>query len=517
VRNGFLISIVASVLGAGVVHADDALLNALKSGDDAAAVAAIDRGSDVNAREPDGTSVLHWAVYDGDFDLVTRLIRAGADVKVSNDFGVTPLSQAAVTGDPRIIQALLKAGADPESPNAEGQTALMVVARTGNVESAKLLLRHGAKVNATEQWGGQTALMWAAAQSQPEMVKFLISKKANVNARAVVRDWQRRVTAEGRPKDMNHGGFTPLLYAAREGCVECAKNLIKGKADINMTDPDRTTALVLAIMNFHFDLAAYLISAGADVNKWDFFGQTPLYVAIDMNTLPRGGRPDIPSSDNTTALQVAEMLLAAGANPNIQLKLRPPYRNAVFDRGGDPILDTGATPLLRAAAGADVPAINLLLKYKAMIDLPNATGVTPLMAAAGTGRSANPTRGRFKTDSDALAAVRVLKENGAQINMRDQTGVTALHSAAQQGWDETVKVLVADGADLEAVDNKGLRPIDFAVGRYERAFLAPEPKRQETTIKLLKEYIVAATGRQPLEFAGNLSTQQRGTGQSVDR
>ena len=124
---------------------------------------------------------------------------------------------------------LLKAGADVESPNSEGQTALMVVARTGKVEAAKVLLKHGANVNASEQWGGQTALMWAAAQSQPEMVKLLVEHGADVNARSLVRDWQRRVTAEGRPKNMNHGGFTPLLYAAREGCIECVKKLLKGQ------------------------------------------------------------------------------------------------------------------------------------------------------------------------------------------------------------------------------------------------------------------------------------------------
>ncbi len=88
------------------------------------------------------------------------------------------------------------------------------------------------------------------------------------------------------------------------------------------------------------------------MDRWDLYGQTPLYVAIDMNTLPVGGRPDLPSEDFTSGLQVAEKLLARGANPNIPLKLRPPYRNYIFDRGGDQVLSTGATPLLRAAKAA---------------------------------------------------------------------------------------------------------------------------------------------------------------------
>ena len=206
----------------------------------------------------------------------------------------------------------------------------MVVARTGNVESATLLLAAGADVNAKEEWGGQSALMWAAAQSQPEMVKFLVANGADPDARGLERDWQRRILTEPRPKDMNRGGFTPLLYAAREGCIECARNLVEGGADIDLTDPERVTSLALAINNLHFDLAAYLIEAGADVDKWDLFGRTPLYQAVDMNTLPTqgsGSMSAIPSMDKHTGLDVARLLLDKGANPNIQLKRRPPYRN----------------------------------------------------------------------------------------------------------------------------------------------------------------------------------------------
>ncbi len=85
--------------------------------------------------------------------------------------------------------------------------------------------------------------MWAAAQSQPEMIKFLLANGADVDARGMVRDWQRKVIKEPRPKDMNQGGFTPLLYAAREGCIECARDLVAGGADLNLPDPHRVTPL----------------------------------------------------------------------------------------------------------------------------------------------------------------------------------------------------------------------------------------------------------------------------------
>jgi hypothetical protein len=380
------------------------------------------------------------------------------------------------------------------------------------LDVAGLLLKAGAKVDAREQWAGQTALMWASAQGHPAMIKLLLANGANPNLRGAIRDWQRRLTAEPRPKGMNRGGFTPLLYAAREGCIECARELLAGKADINLADPERSSPLLVALMNLHFDFAATLIKAGADVDLWDLYGQTPLYVAIDMNTLPRGGRPDLLSEDKLSGLDVAGLLLKAGANPNIQLKLRPPYRNYIFDRGGDQVLSTGATALMRAAKGGDIDAVKLLIAHKANIELPNEDGITPLMVAAGMGHGANPTRGRYKGDAEAAECVRLLADAGGKVAAVNRAQLTALHSAAQHGWNDTVKLLVARGAPLEAEQSQGMTPIDYAAGRYQRAFLEPEPKTWTETVALLHGYIVAATGREPKESKGPKPQQTRGTG-----
>ncbi|MEQ1582306.1 MAG: ankyrin repeat domain-containing protein, partial [Steroidobacteraceae bacterium] len=460
--------ILIGAYGTAAAASEAQVVEAVKAANRQAALALIEQHADVRATEPDGTTALHWAAFNRDADLVDRLLRAGADANAANDYGSTPLAVAAVDADPVILSLLLKAGANVESANAEGETALMVVARTGNVEAARLLLRRHANVNAAEQWGGQTALMWATAQQHPDMVELLIKSGAKVNARATVREWPRRITAEGRPKDLLRAGLTPLLYAAREGCIKCARHLLAAGADIDMPDPDGTTPLVIALLNLHFDFARVLIESGADVNRWDFFGRTPLYVAIDMNALPRGGRADLPPVDDTPALAIAEMLLQRGANRNAQLKLRPPYRNVVNDRGGDNLLSTGATPLLLAAKVGDAEAITMLIKAGALLELPTATGVTPLMAAAGMGHSFNPTRGRFKTDAQALVAVRLLKEAGGKIDLQSGNGTTALHAAASHGWNETIRYLVANGAALETRDEKGLTPIDYAAGKYER-------------------------------------------------
>ena len=487
---------IACSASAASVTGDD-FLKAVRSGDASAVARMIEQGADVNAREANGTTALHWAAYQQDAALVKRLLAAGAKAGVVNDFGSSPMQEAALTGNAAVIRMLLDAGADAESANAEGQTALMLVSRTGNVDAAKLLLDAGAHVNATETFGGQSALMWAAAESQPAMIRLLLARGAAANARSAVRDWQSRITAEPRPKDRFRGGFTPLLYAAREGCVECARALIDGGADINLTDPDRISPLVLALLGQRFDIAAYLISAGADVDKWDLYGRSPLYAAVDLSTLPTGGRPDTPSTDKTTALQVIEMLLKAGANPNLQLKLRPPYRNVPFDRGGDQVLSTGATPLLRASKAGDNPAaMRLLLEHHALVDLPNAEGVTPLMIAAGMGHGINPSRGRYQTDEDAALAVSMLLDAGADIHRRAGNGMNVVHSAAMKGWTATIRVLAEHGAELDAKDDGGKTPLDYATGNYKPApqggGLVVPPTVNPETVTLLQQLIAKA-------------------------
>ena len=435
---------------------------------------------DVNQRASDGTTALHWAIYHNDVALTEALLAAGADANARNDYDATPLSEAAVTGNVAVIRALLKAGAEVDGANADGQTALMVIARTSNVDAARLLLDRGAKVNTREKWHGQTALMWAAAEAQPAMVRLLVQRGANVNERSDVYRWERQVTAEPRMQARPSGGFTPLLYAARKGCLDCAKALVAGGADVKLNDPDGVSPLLLACLNFSFDTAAFLIQKGADVDKWDIWGRSPLYATVDMNTLPTSGRADRPSQDQTTGLQLIELLLKAGANPNLQLKLFPPYRSLRDDRGADVLLSIGTTPLLRAAKAGDIPAMKLLIAHGANVDLPTATGITPLMAAAGNGSTSIDTRGRYKTEAQANEAVQLLLANGAQVNAKDRSGQTALHGAAGWGYNQVVKALVDGKIDLFTKDAQGRTAADIAKGSASSSGRASAPPRPET-------------------------------------
>ena len=450
------------------------------------------------------------AAYEGDAARVAQLAKAGAPVGQANMFGATPMGEAARRGDAAVLKVLLEAGADAESPNAEGQTALMSVARTGNVEAAKLLLRHGAKIDAREQWGGQTALMWAAAQNQPAMIRFLTSRGAEVDAHSTVRDWPRRMTAEERPKDLNRGGLTGLMFAAREGRVEAVRALLDAGADVNYADPDGSTPLLVALMNGHWDVAKLLIESGADVNTWDWWGQTPLFLAVDMNTLPTGARVELPTMDMATGHDIINLLIAKGANVNAQLKLRPPYRNVPQDRLADPAIDNGATPLLRAAKAADLPVMKALLAAGALVDLPNAYGHTPLIVAAGATRGrAAPTRGGNYSEEQAIEAVKLLLAHGANVNAAAYTlpgaprgealrctgyvvipdcykGESALHGAALHGWILLAEVLKQAGANLDPPDADGKTPLDYAMGRYRLGFLENQPAPQLKVAEALR-------------------------------
>jgi ankyrin repeat protein len=504
---GLVTAFAVLAAGASLVFAGDpSLVDTAASGEHMEAMRLLAvKGTNVNATGADGATAIMYAAANGDLELVRALIKAGADVKLANQLGTSAITEAAIIGNAPIIAALLKAGADPNFKTPNGETPLMAAARSGKIDAAKALLAAGADINAKETWGEQSALMWAAAQSQAEMVKFLASSGANLNDHGKVNQWERKIIQEPRPKDMNKGGFTPLHYAAREGCVACVQNLLSAGADPDSEDPDRETPLLLALENLHFDTAAVLIQGGANLDKWDLFGRSPVYMAADVSTLPTKGNGAVavlPSPDKLSAVDVGRMLLEKGANPNIQLKRRPPYRDVPQDRGGDTMLAQGATPLLRAARAGDAKFTALLLEYKALVDLPSKEGITPLMAAAGVDYGARVTRGRNRTDDGVLATMDLLVKAGANVNARsvidrhmlgrgaafgagESVGAriaqsfrrgsqmpgadalpnqTALHGAAEHGFDKFIEFLVANGADLSAKDANGRTPLDVARG-----------------------------------------------------
>ena len=432
---------------------------------------------DVNRRDVDGSTPLQWAVYKGDVAEVRRLLRAGADASLANNYGATPMSLAAEVGNTDVLKLLLEVGANADSPNPDGQTALQAVARTGNVEAAQLLLKHGATVDAREKWGGQTALMWASARRHPEMMQLLISKGADVNARSIDRDYQRHVTAEGRPKSLDSGGLTPLLYAARENCTACVKVLLENKVDIDLPDPDGVSPLLVAIMNANWDLAKQLIAAGADVNQWDIYGEAPLFTAVDLRSRIDGGRASIDPTNTTRGLAIVNLLLERGADPNMQLQFKPAnIRGETATRG--------ATPIIRAASNGDLEVVRILLAHGADATVYMADRQTPIHAVLA-GRAPEP---------QAVELIGVLQKAGTDVNVialinhpEEIRGGTALHYAVRKRYKEVIKQLAAFGIDMNATDQDGLTALDYTQSRGFMPFMALQTPVYKDEAALLRE------------------------------
>lgn len=375
-----------------------------------------------------------------DIERVDALLRAGASVTAATRYGITPLYLACVNGDAAVIGKLLAAGADPNTALPEGETALMTAARTGSVPAVKALLARGASVNAREGWKGQTALMWAAAENNAGAAAALIEAGADIRARS------------------RSGAFSPYLFAARAGHIEAARVLLDAGADINDKLPDGSSALLLAVLNAHYEAAVFLIGRGADPNA-DAQGWAPLHQVVWSRRPNTGSNiPGAVPTGSVDSLDLVRQLLQHGANVNARLQKEPKdgFRN-LLNR-------IGATPFLLAAKSVDIPLMRLLLEHGADPALTTEDGTTALMAAAGVGIWApgeNP-----GTEEEAVAAVKFVYEaKGGLATDVDKNGETALHGAIYRAGSIAIaKFLIDKGARLDAKNAKGWTPLIVADG-----------------------------------------------------
>jgi ankyrin repeat protein len=459
---GWLLSLAAATLASG---ADTRLAEAAQQGNRDAVRALIRGRAPVNDPQADGMTALHWAARSNDLEMARTLMAAKADVKAASRYGITPLWLAAANGSAAMTELLLNSGADANARLPKGETVLMAAARSGDAATVRLLLRHGADPNAAEESMGETALMWAAAENHPGAVTALIEGGADKNARSKVLtlapfQWE---TSGMVSTTLPRGGWTALMYAARQNSLSAARALADAGADLNVRDPDGTTALVFAIINAHFDLAAMLADKGADPNIADESGMAALYAAVDMHTLgPMISRPAPKLVDEIDAAGMVKVLLAHGADPNQRLK--KPVIGRHHD-GGDASLGEGTTPLFRAAKTNDVPVMRMLLEAGASPFLTQKDYSTVLMVIAAGGARAGAYSAAFSvTEEGAIEAMKLCIDYGADVNAFNANGQTALHRAAQRGANKIVQFLADAGAKLDMKDKQGRTPLDLVSG-----------------------------------------------------
>jgi ankyrin repeat protein len=355
-----------------------------------------------------------------------------------------------------MVQLLLKSGVDANARSVGGETALMTCARTGNVDAVKVLLAAGADVHGKESKRGQTALMWAAAEGHVETVEALLAAGASIGSRL-------------------DSGFTPFLLAVREGQLGVVRALLKAGADVNDTirpveasgprpasgaGAPRTgvSALHLAVTNAHFELASFLLDAGANPNAIEV-GYTPLHI-ISWVRKPGGGDNDPAPRGSGTMTSIA--LVKKLAEKKADLNARMTKKMSV---GLTALNTTGATPFVLAARSGDAELMRTLASLGADPKLPTEDGATPLIVAAGLGtRSPGEDAG---TEEEVLEAVQVALELGNDINAVDKNGETAMHGAAYKNLPAVVEYLAAKGADIRVWHQKnkqGWTPLTIAKG-----------------------------------------------------
>jgi ankyrin repeat protein len=330
-----------------------------------------------------GMTALLFAVQANDLELAGTLIEAGADPDIGNGYEITPLWLAATNRSPEMTQLLLASGADAGFAMPHGETALMAAGRSGDAASIRLLIAGGADPNASERKHGETALIWAAAENHGDAIRALVAGGANPDQQGkplelAPMDWvQIGMVSTVLPV----GGWSPLMYAARENGMDAALALAEAGANLDLRDADGTTALGFAIINGHFDLAAALLEAGADPDVADRTGMTALYGAVDMAFFTSDiGRPRTPSVSELTATDIVRLALEQGADPNAQLSSPIIGRHHGF---GDFALGEGATALMRAAKGSDLAVMRLLLEAGADPTLAMANGQTTFSLVSG--------------------------------------------------------------------------------------------------------------------------------------
>jgi ankyrin repeat protein len=430
--------------------------------------------AELDAPGRDGMTPLLWASQANDLEMARMLLRAGADANLGNRYGITPLWLAATNRSRELVALLLEHGADAGGTLPHGETPLMAAARSGDAESIRRLLAAGADPNAAETSLGETALMWAAAEDQAEAIRALVAGGADTARASRTLDlapmnWlQIGMVSTVLPV----GGWPPLLYAGRENARAAALALIEVGADPNIRDPDGLTALNVAVMNAHYDLAVALLEAGADPDAADRTGMTALYGAVETaNAGNIIGRPAVARSDEHDAIAFARAALLHGADPDARLTAPILAQHHGFP---DRSLGAGTTPLMRAARGHDLAFINLLLEAgaSAAARQDDGSSVLHVMAAARSPRS--------DADSAVQSAVLdALLEAGASIEAAASDGQTPVHRAARGGNVSLINALLERGARLDARDKEGRTAYDVvaAPGRGNNPEIAALLKR----------------------------------------
>lgn len=480
-----------------------------------------------------GYTPLHLASSRGHAPVVARLLEAGSKPKLVTETGVQPIHLAAQAGSADAVRFLLERGADVNAVDAtHGRTPLVFAASQNRLEAMRMLIEKGANslLTTTVIDYGQRSQADSAARltrdrvitattgrtpvAPPQFDPPQTGRAATTGVGGQAAGGQGAAPGRGRagglpggPRPISdiqqigrQGGMSALHYAARDGFAGAATMLIDSGVDVNLpTAGDRSTPMLVAIINGHYDLAMTFLKRGGNPNLVSDDGAAPLFVTLNNEWALRTWypQPTAAAQQRASHLQLMEALLQAGADPNARTVSHIWY--AAYNAGRMGVDYTGATAFWRAAYSLDVEAMRLLVRYGADPNIATmsygATArqglpavpsggphVPPFHAASGVGYGTSRVAQQHQHVPDGWmpAARYFLEELGVDINMRDADGFTALHHAAARGDNAMILYLVKRGANVMAVNRNGQTTVDMANSPEQRTQPFPE------TIKLLE-------------------------------
>jgi len=491
---------------AGVTSRDDeaavkSIFVAAKIGSLVAIKKHLEAGTDVNGQNKNGYTALHFAASAGQVDAVSLLIESKADLALGDKAKRTALHHAVSNKQQATVTLLLEKGASVNAKDKKGETPLdyatgksraaiaellrsnggktsrellaaeniFIAAEVGDVESINKLLASGVDVNAKNK-GGYTALHLAAKRGQDAAAAALLEAKADV-----------ALTSKSSK--------TALHYVARyNGNLDLAKRLVDSKVPINAKDGSKKTALNYALSGKHTELAELLrsnggktskelaaagsIFAAAEVGDLEALNKLLAVEGVDVNATNKSGYTALHLAVRKGRKDAAAMLIEKGANVNAQRRGLTPLdfagKNAetaalLRAKGGLTYLELRAEQdILYAAANGYAAGIMRYIENGGDVNKTNHKGYSALHLAANNGY---------------VEVVRLLVANKIEVNAAaNKYKKTGLHYAARHGRKEIATLLLENGADVNALDRSDRTPVDIA-----------EHYRRTETVALLRE------------------------------
>lgn len=368
------------------------------------------------------------SIDSGYYQYVSYYLIKGADpnsISLQNEYSALMLASFLDHFD--IAELLIKKGADVNYRTPEGNSALIIATQKGYYDIADLLIKKGAEIN-PRTVDSTSALFEAVKFLNDSITTLLIKNGSLVNI-------------------IDYSKFTPLQYSV-------GYNLLYSK----LNGDDGVNKLLDSFI-FHSKankISELLITAGANVDVTDIFGNTPLMVATQLNNLAlvnilckAGANPNIANDDSITPLMfatseklfdISSVLFKNGAKVNDQLENNEMLLYEILS-----VNDL----LLNKSAEGDYKSVIFLLEHGANPNYSNEEGITALM---------------YVSDNGYYNIAKLLIEHGADVNYKPLDGNTALLAAIRANNDSIAELLIQNKAKLNVQNNDSLSPLHYAAG-----------------------------------------------------